>query len=100
MKYDKETVVGVIRQIIDVREVVCKNALCTDSLTECLESLLLQSKAGDFNKPTLEEVWKERTKGATLPVGVHFVFDHDNATYITRCLPGCHWESPRKVIKL
>jgi hypothetical protein len=94
MTYNKETVVGVIEQIIEVKEKM-KQSTETE-----LGWLLRQAINGAYSTPTLEEVWREKTKGATLPMGIDFVFEYENETYITRCSSGCHWEKPRKVIKL
>ncbi len=93
MTYNKETVIGVIEQVLG------KIERCTIEF-DYLNRLMRDAKDGKFSTPTLEEVWKEKVAGRCLPAGYDYIFQHENEFYITRFIPGRDWESPKLAIKL
>jgi hypothetical protein len=97
MKYDKETVVGVLGQIIK------KKMIEGDSLdsVEDLEWVLKLAKKGRYSTPTLEEVWKEKAeKIRDTDQTQYYMFEHDGDAYTTRYVGGGEWCYPSKLEKL
>lgn len=94
MTYNKETVIGVIEQI---EKLECP---FTDGVSRSAIGVLLQNaKRGRYSEPTLEEVWKEKTKEAEQKKVYRFYFIYDDETYETS-RASCYWEKPEKVLFL
>jgi len=95
MKYDKETVVGVIKQAIE----------CTSPKTEnywTLIGVLEFAKAGKYSTPTLEEVWKEKLMElSSMQETPSFVFEFDGLFYKSDYLQSSRrWSNPLEITKL
>ncbi len=73
MTYNKETVVGVIEQIIKVQN--------SRGRSTFLEAILANAKDGQYSKPTLEEVWKEKIEIANKSCLCYFVFAYEGKFY-------------------
>jgi hypothetical protein len=96
MTYNKETVVGVIEQII---ELTPNEGFGISRLSISL--LLNNAKTGLYSKPSLEEVWKEKCMEAEKSGFEAFSFDFYGEHYISkRVFEGYSWSMPLKAEKL
>ncbi len=77
MTYNKETVIGVIQQIIEMTppEGFGVSKYSTDVL-------LKNAKKGLYSKLTLEEVWKEKRMEANQKGLLSFAFEFDGFVYV------------------
>jgi hypothetical protein len=96
MKYDKETVVGVL-------ELVFKESWNWHYAEIILEELIRRARLGNYSTPTLEEVWKEKIENAKSRID-RFVFKYGENLYFTErenpktfTTPECQWLAPRRV---
>jgi hypothetical protein len=93
MKYDKETVLGVLEQIKEVQAGYCRSV--------ALNSFLAMAKIGKYSTPTLEEVWKEKCDIAEKRSLWNFVFDFEGVFYKSqRSFVDGRWFKPEATPKL
>ncbi len=96
MKYDKETVIGVIDQMI---KRVGEHSV--DGIT--LRSFRIQAQIGYYSTPTLEEVWKEKIDKLYIKDRIiAFTFDYEGKEYITSMISFLgkgQWSQPTENIK-
>ena len=91
MKYDKETVVGVLEQMIKRVGLNTGDAIRLEALKE-------QAERGYYSTPTLKEVWKEKTEKTS--GRFDFIFEFEGQTYYTEAQIGGGWTKPREIVKL